>query len=78
MTSATVATVGVGLTIPLALLSDIFVMDRYDVTNTESIIGALFVMIGFVFVNVPHGKTGQEKENINISNSGFTHSIKYP
>jgi len=56
LTSATVATVGLGLTIPLALLSDIFLMQRDDVFSVGSIIGAIFVLIGFVFVNTGSGE----------------------
>ena len=52
LTSATVATVGLGLTIPLALLSDLFVMDRGDVWSFEGVFGAMLVMLGFVFVNI--------------------------
>lgn len=55
LTSATVATVGLGLTIPLALLSDIFLMQRNDVFSFGSICGAIFVLIGFVFVNLESG-----------------------
>ena len=52
LTSATVATVGLGLTIPLALLSDLFVMKRPEVWNFESVLGALLVLLGFIFVNI--------------------------
>ena len=52
LTSATVATVGLGLTIPLALLSDLFVMKRTDVWTFGSVVGAFFVLLGFIFVNV--------------------------
>jgi solute carrier family 35, member F5 len=57
LTSATVATVGLGLTIPLAFLSDI-AMGRHDVLNVESLVGALAVLMGFVLVNI-----GQQKDN---------------
>ncbi len=52
LTSPTVATVGVGLTIPLALLSDVFIMHRGDVLNFANIAGAVLVLVGFIFVNV--------------------------
>lgn len=52
LTTATVATVGVGLTIPLALLSDAFIMRLSGVWNASSILGALFVLGGFAFVNM--------------------------
>mmetsp|Transcript_27318 Transcript_27318/g.40382 ORF Transcript_27318/g.40382 Transcript_27318/m.40382 type:complete len:442 (+) Transcript_27318:124-1449(+) len=56
LTSATVATVGLGLTIPMALLSDIFIMGRGDLISPSSIFGALSVLIGFVFVNIGEGR----------------------
>ena len=60
LTSATVATVGLGLTIPLALLSDLFIMGRADVWSVESIAGASFVLLGFIFVNI--GESGKSEE----------------
>jgi solute carrier family 35 protein F5 len=51
LTSATVATVGLGLTIPLAFASDV-VMGRQDVLQPSSILGALSVLAGFVLVNI--------------------------
>lgn len=56
LTSATVATVGLGLTIPLAFASDIF-LQKSDVLTTGSIFGALAVLGGFVLVNI-----GNEEE----------------
>jgi solute carrier family 35, member F5 len=51
LTSATVATVGLGLTIPLAFFSDCF-MGHSDVINLQSIGGAISVLIGFTLVNI--------------------------
>ena len=51
LTSATVATVGLGLTIPLAFVSDV-VMERQDVLQPSSILGALSVLAGFILVNM--------------------------
>jgi solute carrier family 35 protein F5 len=51
LTNATVATVGLGLTIPLAFASDI-VMDTANVVNVKSLLGAFCVLVGFVLVNV--------------------------
>lgn len=51
LTSATVATVGLGLTIPLAFVSD-WLMGNADVINTQSICGAVSVLIGFTLVNI--------------------------
>lgn len=56
LTSATVATVGLGLTIPLAFASDV-VMGRPNILDVTSIIGALSVLCGFVLVNL-----GQQQE----------------
>jgi len=50
LTNATVATVGLGLTIPLAFFSDV-AMGNLDVVSFGSICGALAVLAGFVLVN---------------------------
>ena len=59
LTSATVATVGVGLTIPLAFVSDVFIMKRKSSNELDlfSILGALGVLIGFVLVNLGNDDT---------------------
>jgi solute carrier family 35 protein F5 len=49
--NATVATVGLGLTIPLAFASDVM-LGKTDVMTPGTIIGALTVLAGFVVVNV--------------------------
>jgi len=56
LTSATAASVGLGLTIPFAFLTDV-VMGVEDVLNSESILGAGFVLCGFVLVNLGHAKS---------------------
>jgi solute carrier family 35, member F5 len=58
LTSATVATVGLGLTIPLAFVSD-WIMGHGSVTAL-SIGGALAVLLGFVLVNVDGARTSSE------------------
>jgi len=50
LTSATVATVGLGLTIPLAFLSDWFISDI--IPSTKGVFGALSVLVGFILVNI--------------------------
>jgi solute carrier family 35 protein F5 len=50
LTSATVATVGLGLTIPLAFLSDLW-QGEEDVVTFGSVAGALLVLCGFFVVN---------------------------
>ena len=54
LTNATVATVGLGLTIPLALLSDLVLVKQQteSVWSLGSVGGAVAVMAGFVLVNV--------------------------
>lgn len=51
LTSATVATVGLNVTIPLAFLSDALIMQR-AVFTTTTVIGAIMVIVGFLFVNI--------------------------
>lgn len=74
LTSATVATVGLGLTIPLAFISDFLWMgqDSDQVVTFASVSGALAVLAGFVLVNVAteHGdgcdaNQGCEEESSN-------------
>ena len=51
LTSATVATVGLGLTIPLAFVSD-WVMGHGNVVSVQSVLGALSLLVGFILVNM--------------------------
>lgn len=52
LTSATVASVGVGLTIPMAFAAD-YVMGNYNGSSQSGQVwGAILVLIGFVFVNI--------------------------
>lgn len=51
LTNATVATVGLALTIPLAFGSDV-IMGKPNVLTLSSIFGAVSVLVGFVLVNV--------------------------
>ena len=55
LTSATVATVGLGFTIPLAFVSDI-VLGNGSVVTIKSAIGALSVLGGFLIVNTEANK----------------------
>jgi solute carrier family 35 protein F5 len=66
LTSATVASVGLGLTIPLAFFSDIFIGVE-DVVNFESILGAGFVLFGFILVNM--GQKQEEEEEGSTASS---------
>jgi len=51
LTSATVASVGVGLTIPMAFVADWF-MGNYNASQSGQVWGAILVLVGFVFVNI--------------------------
>lgn len=61
LTSATVASVGLGLTIPLAFLSDV-IMGRPNIFDASSILGALSVLLGFVLVNVGQKRVDGDNE----------------
>ena len=65
LTSATVATVGLGLTIPLAFLSDVLWMGQEgdQVISLSSIAGALSVLAGFILVNISYGKSDEDGVN---------------
>lgn len=68
LTSATVATVGLGLTIPLAFLSD-WLLGRAGVTTPESVVGAFSVLIGFLLVNCGEGGEGSSSSSIRSESS---------
>lgn len=51
LTSPTVATVGVGLTIPMAFVSDFFILKK-NINDVNSLLGALAVLLGFFLVNL--------------------------
>ena len=69
LTSATIATVGLGLTIPLAFISDLLWMGQPgdQVVSISSITGALSVLAGFVLVNI-----GDDAEERGSSDEGST------
>ena len=67
LTNATVATVGLGMTIPLAFLSDIVWMGKSNVLTFFSTIGAISVLVGFVLVNV--GNKDMEANSSRIDTS---------
>jgi hypothetical protein len=60
LTSATVATVGLGLTIPLAFCSD-WIMGHDNVLTASSVLGALSVLTGFILVNLDGDKEETEE-----------------
>ena len=53
LTSATVATLGFMITIPLAFLSDALIMQR-DIWTMDSVLGIFMVIFGFVYINFDH------------------------
>jgi len=54
LTSATVATVGLAITIPCALLSDTILHPGLGSLTVWSVCGASCIVIGFVCVNIYH------------------------
>ena len=51
LTSPSIATIGMSITIPFAMLSDWLL--GINVPGSIEILGAFFVLIGFIFVNIP-------------------------
>jgi len=77
LTSATVASVGLGLTIPLAFVSDVF-LGVEDILNLESILGACCVLSGFILVNIGQAKIqgeGDDEQNRTSSEVADSQSI---
>jgi solute carrier family 35 protein F5 len=68
LTSATVATVGLGLTIPLAFASDWMFEGRPDVLQPASIVGALSVLAAFVLVNVGAKQEDDDEDSAEADN----------
>jgi solute carrier family 35 protein F5 len=66
LTNATVATVGLGLTIPLAFVSDL-VMKQPNVLTPSSIAGALTVLVGFVLVNIGNDEEDETENPIEMA-----------
>ena len=56
LTSATVATLGLSITIPLALLTDTVLHPDTNMPTAPSIVGAVLVVAGFVCVNIFHDR----------------------
>lgn len=51
LTSPTVATIGMSITIPLAMISDFLINDKTP--SGVSFLGAFLVVVGFLLVNIP-------------------------
>jgi solute carrier family 35 protein F5 len=75
LTTATVASVGLGLTIPLALLSDVFIIKRADVWTLQGVLGAVLVLSGFIFVNI--GEDDREQDETEDPLVEFSESIDH-
>jgi solute carrier family 35 protein F5 len=65
LTTATVASVGLGLTIPMAFLAD-YILGMENLATVYSIGGALSILIGFLLVNVP----SSDPDNNNVEGDG--------
>jgi solute carrier family 35 protein F5 len=64
LTTATVATVGLGLTIPLAFVSDWVLERRHGVASLSSIAGAVSILMGFILVNVGNSQNGNSRSSV--------------
>ena len=73
LTSATVASVGVGLTIPMAFMAD-WIMGND--TGTGGILPAVFVTLGFVFVNIGSDKGGESSSSSSSSDIEQTRRMR--
>ena len=72
LTSATVASVGVGLTIPMAFLADWIMGNNDNVTSGGDVVGAVFVLVGFVFVNID----GEKMESTRLEEEERVHGYE--
>lgn len=68
LTNATIATVGLGLTIPMAFFAD-FIMDKSSTAPISSLVGAVSVSLGFLFVNVSCCETKFERRQAFVSDN---------
>ena len=73
LTSATVASVSVGLTIPMAFAADIL-MGNDDSHGKGDILGAVLVLIGFVFVNIDGAARQNETQEEDDGELEFDHN----
>jgi solute carrier family 35, member F5 len=85
LTNATTATVGLGLTIPLAFASDVFLDHGSEsVISVARVCGALAVLAGFVLVNIGNASTGSddngdsELESLSVVNAPSPQHSRLP
>ena len=73
LTSATVATVGLSITIPIAIMTDTFLGNQN--LTLPKISGAVLVLIGFLVVNLSGLVSSEEPsindQNVDAKNSSF-------
>lgn len=62
LTSATIATVGLGLTIPMAFVSDLIFRPDESVITVSSVVGAVCVGVGFISVSLSSDEVKEEAE----------------
>jgi solute carrier family 35 protein F5 len=72
LTNATTATVGLGLTIPLAFASDV-VLGKADVMTAEQVLGAFAVLVGFVLVNIGNDDDDDAADETESTTSAVSH-----
>ena len=63
LTSATVALVGLGLTIPMAFVADLIMGNTEEKRHLGDVLGAMCVLFGFVFVNIDGKEKGTGEED---------------
>jgi solute carrier family 35, member F5 len=85
LTNATTATVGLGLTIPLAFASDVFLdQGSESVISVAQVCGALAVLAGFVLVNIGNAGTDSaeigdsEHEALSVDSVPNSHHSRLP
>lgn len=72
LTSPTVATIGMSITIPFALITDYFI--HGDIATAVSIIGSILVIFGFILVNLEQEHVEQCKDFLDRKLFGYHQS----
>jgi solute carrier family 35 protein F5 len=71
LTNATTASVGLGLTIPLAFLVD-WVLGKGNATTIQSLLGPVAIAIAFLIVNLTGNSIDEREQNIHDTNTPST------
>ncbi|KAI7885022.1 thiamine-repressible mitochondrial transport protein THI74 [Lichtheimia hyalospora FSU 10163] len=74
MTSPLVVTLGISLTIPLALVGDLVI--KHIIPGWQYIVGALLVITGFVIVNLATLPNVDEKPNYSVVSQNENHELE--